>query len=92
MSAVRGISGFGLSYRDLDELLAELGSDVDHVTLYRWVRRFTPLLINTARPSRHTVGSLWLADETCVRIAGVWSGWPVTRGVVGGLVLPVTPH
>jgi IS6 family transposase len=35
---------FGLSYRDVEELLAERGVEVDHVTVYRWVLRFTPLL------------------------------------------------
>src|ERR1700755_487155 len=35
---------YGLSYRDIEELLAERGVEVDHVTVYRWVRRFTPLL------------------------------------------------
>ena len=35
---------FGLSYRDVEELLAERGIEVDHVTVYRWVQRFTPLL------------------------------------------------
>jgi IS6 family transposase len=31
-----------LSYRDVEELLAERGIEVDHVTNYRWVQRFTP--------------------------------------------------
>lgn len=44
---------FGLSSRDLEELLAGRGIEVDHLTLYRWVQRFTPLLIEAARPSRH---------------------------------------
>jgi transposase-like protein len=35
---------FGLSYRDVEQLLAERGVQVDHVTIYRWVRRFAPLL------------------------------------------------
>ena len=46
---------FGLSYRDLEELLAERGIDVVHVTLFRWVQSVTPLLIDAARPSRHVV-------------------------------------
>jgi IS6 family transposase len=41
-----------LSYRDVDELLAERGVDVDHVTTYRWVQRFTPLLIETVPAQR----------------------------------------
>jgi transposase, IS6 family len=45
-----------LSYRDVEELLAERGIAVDHVTIYRWVQRFTPLLIEAARPCRHVPG------------------------------------
>ena len=48
--AVRWYLRYGLSYRDVEELLAEHGIDVDHVTIYRWVQRFTPLLIDAARP------------------------------------------
>jgi IS6 family transposase len=45
---------------------------VDHVTPYRWVQRFTPLLIDAARPCRHAVGSRCFVDETYVKVAGVW--------------------
>jgi hypothetical protein len=48
--AVRLYLRYGLSYRDLEELLAERGIEVDPVTLYRWVQRFTPMLIDAARP------------------------------------------
>jgi transposase-like protein len=41
--AVRWYLRYGLSYRDVEELLAERGIEVDHVTVYRWVQRFTPL-------------------------------------------------
>ena len=70
--AVRWYLRFGLSYRDLEELLAERGIDVDHVTLFRWVQRFTPLLIDAARPCRHAVGGLWFVDETYVKVSGRW--------------------
>lgn len=40
--AVRWYLRFGLSYQDLEELLAERGVEVDHVTLYRWVQHFAP--------------------------------------------------
>ena len=63
---------YGLSYRDVEELLAERGVEVDHVTIYRWVQRFTPLVIEAARPCRHSVGDRWFVDETYVRVAGVW--------------------
>ncbi len=63
---------YGLSYRDVEELLAKRGIDVDHVTIYRWVQRFTPLLIDAARPCRHAPGDRWFADETYVKVAGRW--------------------
>ena len=70
--AVRWYLRFGLSYRDVEELLAERGVEVDHVTIYRWVLRFTPLLAEAARPCRHRVGGRWFVDETYVRVAGRW--------------------
>ena len=70
--AVRWYLRYGLSYRDVEELLAERGVEVDHVTIYRWVQRFTPLLIDAARPCRHSVGDRWFVDETYVKVAGAW--------------------
>src|ERR1700730_11585110 len=70
--AVRWYLRFGLSYRDLEELLAERGVEVDHVTLYRWVQRFTPQLVDAARPSRHSGGDRWFVDETYVKVSGEW--------------------
>jgi transposase, IS6 family len=61
---------FGLSYRHVEELLAQRGIEVDNGTIYRWVQRFTPLLADAARPCRHAVGDRWQADETYVKIAG----------------------
>jgi transposase, IS6 family len=41
----------------VEELLAERGITVDHVTtVYRWVQRFTPEFIEAARPCRHVPG------------------------------------
>jgi IS6 family transposase len=70
--AVRWYLRYGLSYRDVEELLAERGVVVDHVTLFRWVQRFAPLLSDMAAPSRHAVGDRWFVDETYVKVAGRW--------------------
>ena len=70
--AVRWYLRFGLSYRDVEELLAERGVEVDHTTLFRWVVRFTPLFIEAARPARHTPGDRWFVDETYVKVLGRW--------------------
>ena len=70
--AVRWYLRYGLSYRDLEELLAERGVEVDHVSVFRWVQCFTPLLADAARPCRHAVGDRWYVDETYVKVAGSW--------------------
>jgi IS6 family transposase len=71
--AVRWYLRYGLSYRDVEELLAERGVTVDHVTVYRWVQRFTPEFIEAARLCRHAPGDRWFVDETYVRVSGRWT-------------------
>ena len=83
--AVRWYLRYGLSYRDVEELLAERGVRVDHVTIYRWVQRFTPELVEAARPRRHVPGDRWFVDETYVKVNGRWTylypgGRPVRAG------------
>ena len=70
--AIRWYLRYALSYRDVEELLAERGIQVDHVTVYRWVQRFTPLLIDAARPCRHAAGDRWFVEETYAKVAGRW--------------------
>ena len=70
--AVRWYVRYSLSYRDVEELLAERGIEVDHTTLFRWVARFTPLFTEAARPLRHTPGDRWFVDETSVKVADRW--------------------
>ena len=68
--AVRWYLRLGLSYRDVEELLAERGITVDHVTIHRWVLRFAPLFADAVRPRRHAVGDRWQVDETYVKVGG----------------------
>jgi transposase-like protein len=70
--AVRWYLRYNLSYRDVEELLLERGVEVDHVTVYRWVQRFTPLLADAARFTRHAPGDRWFVDETYIKVNGVW--------------------
>jgi transposase-like protein len=70
--AVRWYRRYGLSYGDVEELLTERGIHVDHVTVFRWVHRFTPLLAAAARFARHRPGDRWFVDETYVKVNGVW--------------------
>jgi hypothetical protein len=79
--AVRWYLRFGLSYRDVEELLAGRGVEVDHVTIYRWVLRFTPLLAEAARPCRHaSAGAGSLTRPTSESLtAGAMSTAPSTN-------------
>ena len=52
--------------------MAERGIEVDHVTPFRWVQRFTPMLVEAAKPCRHGVGSSRFVDETYVKVYGSW--------------------
>src|SRR6185312_2914957 len=70
---VRWYLRYGLSYRDVEELLAERGVTLDHVSVYRCVQRFTPEFISAARPRRRVPGDRWFVDETYVKVAGRWT-------------------
>jgi transposase-like protein len=70
--AVRWYLRYGLSYRDVEELLVERVI-VDHVTTCRWVQRFTPEFIEAALPCRHAPGNRWFS------VPGDGSAWPGHR-------------
>jgi transposase, IS6 family len=57
----------------VEELLAERGIEVDHVTVYRWVQTITAQFIHLARPARHAAADCWFVDETYVKVAGRWT-------------------
>ena len=61
---------FTLSYRDVEELLAERGLDLSYETIRRWVLKFGPLLARRLRQRRPRPGDFWHLDEMVVRIAG----------------------
>jgi hypothetical protein len=73
--AVRWYLRYGRSYRDFEELLDERGIDVDHVSVFRWVQRFTRLLIDAAAPA-----------DTPQTIDGSWTR-PMSRSP-GGVSIP----
>jgi transposase, IS6 family len=63
---------FSLSYRDVEELLAERGLLVDHVTVWRWVQRYAPELERRLRRHLKPTNDSWRVDETYVRVKGKW--------------------
>ena len=73
LMAVRWYVAYALSYRNIEELMAERGSAVDHATINRWVVEYAPLLEESFR-RRHKkpVGSSWRMDETYIKVKGEW--------------------
>jgi transposase-like protein len=61
---------FTLSYRDVEDLLAERGLDVSYETVRRWVLKFGPVFVRELRRRRPRPTSRWHLDEMAVRIAG----------------------
>jgi transposase-like protein len=61
---------FTLSYRDVEELLAERGLEVSYETVRRWVLKFGPVIARRLRRHRPRPSDRWHLDEMVVRIAG----------------------
>ena len=61
---------FTLSYRDVEELLAERGLDISYETVRRWVLKFGPTIARRLRGCRRRPSDRWHLDEMVVRIAG----------------------
>jgi transposase, IS6 family len=63
---------FSLSYRDVEELLAERGLHADHVTVWRWVQRYAPEMERRLRSRLKQTNDSWRVDETYIRVKGKW--------------------
>jgi len=61
---------FTLSYRDVEDLLAERGLDISYETVRRWVLKFGPMVARRLRERRPRPSGRWHLDEMVVRIAG----------------------
>jgi transposase-like protein len=69
---VRWYCKYGISYRDLAEMMSERGVSVSPSTIFRWVQRYAPEIEKRVRPHQgHRSGS-WRVDETYVRVGGRW--------------------
>ena len=74
-----------LSYRDLEEMMAERRLAVDHSTIARWVLHYTPILNQRIRREMRRPNRSWRVDETYVRVAGKWTIY------IEPLIRPGTP-
>ena len=69
---IRWYVAYPISYRQLEEMLAERGVEVDHSTLNRWVVKYAPSLDRHFRARKRSVGGSWRLDETYVKVKGEW--------------------
>ena len=69
---VRWYCRYALSYRDLEEMMAERGLSVDHSTINRWVLQYGPELDKRCRPHLRPTNDSWRVDETYVKVKSQW--------------------
>lgn len=70
---VRWYLRYPLSYRDIEEMMAERGLSVDHSPIARWVLHYAPILSRRVRKEMRRPNRSWRVDETYVRVAGKWA-------------------
>lgn len=63
---------FPLSYRDVEELMAERGIVVTYETIRAWCETFGRYYAKQIRAQRGRLGSTWHLDEVCLKIGGRW--------------------
>ncbi|NRA85931.1 MAG: IS6 family transposase [Rhizobiales bacterium] len=64
---------YAVSYRDLEEIMAERGVTVDHATLNRWVVKYSPLISSQAQRRKSGTSRSWRMDETYIKVKGKWT-------------------
>jgi transposase-like protein len=69
---VRWYVAYSLSLRNLEEMMAERGIEVDHSSVRRWVIKLVPLFEKAFRRHKRAVGKSWRMDETYVKVKGQW--------------------
>ena len=72
LQCVRWYLSYSLSYRNLEEIMAERGFHVDHSTINRWVLHFTPQLEKEFHKKKRKPGDRWRMDETYIKVKGKW--------------------
>ncbi|HEU0021494.1 MAG TPA: IS6 family transposase [Dehalococcoidia bacterium] len=69
---VRWYLRYCLRCRDLEELMAERGLNLDHTTIYRWVQKYAPELEQRCKPHPKQTNDSWRVDETYIKVKGQW--------------------
>ena len=69
---VRWYLKYALSYRNLEEMMAERGVEVDHTTIMRWVHQYSPEIEKKVRRYLKPTNDSWRVDETYIKVKGKW--------------------
>jgi transposase, IS6 family len=69
---VRWYLKYSVSYRNLEEMMAERGVEVDHTTIMRWVHQYSPEIEKKVRKYLKPNNDSWRIDETYVKVKGKW--------------------
>jgi transposase, IS6 family len=72
LQCVRWYCKYGVSYRDLNEMMVERGLSIDHTTIYRWVQHYAPELKKRLDWYKKRYSSRWHLDETYIKVKGEW--------------------
>lgn len=72
LKTVRYYLGYKLNYREIEEIQSERGVVVGHVTINRWIIKFSPVLEQRARRKKKPVSDSWRMDETYIKVKGKW--------------------
>src|SRR5271157_4811140 len=72
LQTVKWYLKYPLSYRNLNEMMAERGIKVDHTTIMRWVHQYSPEIEKKIRKLLSPTNDSWRVDETYIKVKGEW--------------------
>ncbi len=72
LHCIQWYCAYALSYRNIEEMMAERGIKIDHSTLNRWVVKYAPLLEEAFHKKKKKPGDRWRLDETYLKVKGQW--------------------
>ena len=59
---------YGVSYRDLEEIIEERGAEVDHATFNRWVVKFSPMIAANAQARKRLTAVSWRVSSRDIAV------------------------
>jgi len=72
LQCIRWYCSYALSYRNIEDMMAERGFKIVHSTLNRWVVHYAPKLEKAFHQKKKRPGDRWRLDETYLKVKGEW--------------------